>query len=173
MHQYEVVGRHKPTERDPKPKVYRMKIFARNPVVARSRFWFFMEMLKRVKKSNGEVLEVHEIFEKNDNYVKNYKVWFRYDSRSGTHNMVKEFRAVRVTDAVNQLYTEMSGKHRVRKSYIQIIEAKVCKASDLVKANTKQFVNSKLSFDLLHRVPRASSKARRATFKVKRPSTIF
>jgi hypothetical protein len=40
--EYQVVGRHLPTEADPNPKIYRMRIFAPNEVVAKSRFWYFL-----------------------------------------------------------------------------------------------------------------------------------
>ena len=40
--EYQVVGRHLPTEADPTPKIYRMRIFALNEVVAKSRFWYFL-----------------------------------------------------------------------------------------------------------------------------------
>jgi large subunit ribosomal protein L18Ae len=40
--EYQVVGRHLPTESEPNPKIYRMRIFALNEVVAKSRFWYFL-----------------------------------------------------------------------------------------------------------------------------------
>ncbi len=38
-HQYQVVGRHLPTEKEPEPTVYRMKLWATDPVRAKSKFW--------------------------------------------------------------------------------------------------------------------------------------
>ena len=35
-----------------------MRIFAPNPVVAKSRFWYFMTKLKKIKKANGEIVNV-------------------------------------------------------------------------------------------------------------------
>ena len=40
--EYQVVGRHLPTDNEPVPKIYRMRIFAPNEVVAKSRFWYFL-----------------------------------------------------------------------------------------------------------------------------------
>ncbi len=40
--EYQVVVRHHPTEHEPNPKIYRMRIFAPNEVVAKSRFWYFL-----------------------------------------------------------------------------------------------------------------------------------
>jgi hypothetical protein len=42
LQEYQVVGRHLPTDADPTPKIYRMRIFAPNEVVAKSRFWYFL-----------------------------------------------------------------------------------------------------------------------------------
>jgi len=76
--EYQVVGRHLPTEADPNPKIYRMRIFALNEVVAKSRFWYFLRcvcssdklqrpfscsrrQLKKVKKANGEIIGVNVV----------------------------------------------------------------------------------------------------------------
>ena len=89
--EYQVVGRHLPTDAQPTPKLYRMRIFAANEVVAKSRFWYFLRKLKKVKKANGEIIGVNVISERRPLRVKNFGIWLRYDSRSGTHNMYKEF----------------------------------------------------------------------------------
>jgi large subunit ribosomal protein L18Ae len=39
FHQYQVVGRHLPTEAEPAPTVYRMKVWAMDAVRAKSKFW--------------------------------------------------------------------------------------------------------------------------------------
>eukprot|EP00434_Breviolum_minutum_P034244 symbB.v1.2.030299.t2/scaffold3332.1/size58911/4 len=109
MHQYQIVGRAAPTNKNPTPKIYRMRIFARNVVLAKSRFWYFMKRLNKAKKSGGELLAVNELFDKSPTKVKNYGIWLRYDSRTNTHNMYKEFRNININGAVGQLYQEGSG----------------------------------------------------------------
>merc|ERR1712146_46848 len=74
--------------------------------------WYFMGRLCRVKKANGQIISVNQIYEKTPELVKNFGFWFRYDSRTGTHNAYKEFRALKLTDAVNQLYQDMAGRSR-------------------------------------------------------------
>ena len=59
--EYQVVGRHLPTEQEETPKLYRMRIFATNEVVAKSRFWYYLRKLKKVKKANGEIIGVNVI----------------------------------------------------------------------------------------------------------------
>ena len=61
LNEYQVIGRHLPTETNSTPKLYRMRIFAPNTVVAKSRFWYFLMKLKKVKKSNGEVVSINQV----------------------------------------------------------------------------------------------------------------
>lgn len=55
------MGRKLPSEKDPNPKLYKMQIFASNHVVAKSRFWYFTSMLRRVKKTHGEIVSCEEV----------------------------------------------------------------------------------------------------------------
>ena len=59
--EYSVVGRKLPTEQEETPKLYRMRIFAPNDVVAKSRFWYYLRQLKKVKKANGEIVALHVV----------------------------------------------------------------------------------------------------------------
>ena len=78
FNEYQVVGRHLPSEHEPTPKIYRMRIFAPNEVVAKSRFWYFLRcvssvlflrlvltelhsQLKKVKKASGEISGVNVV----------------------------------------------------------------------------------------------------------------
>ena len=70
--------------------------------------------LRKVKKSNGEIVSLNVIHEKRPLKVKNFGIWIRYDSRSGTHNMYKEYREMSRTDAVEALYQDMAARHRAR-----------------------------------------------------------
>lgn len=79
LKEYQVLGRHLPTANDATPKIYRMRIFAPNEVVAKSRFWYFLRWvwngiakgiseadgfvrkLKKVKAANGEIVGVNQV----------------------------------------------------------------------------------------------------------------
>lgn len=61
LQEYQVIGRHLPTEANPTPALYRMRIFAPNPVVAKSRYWYFMRGLKKVKKATGEIVSLNVV----------------------------------------------------------------------------------------------------------------
>jgi large subunit ribosomal protein L18Ae len=61
LHEYQVIGRKLPTENDSVPNLYRMRIFAPNTQVAKSRFWYFLKQARKVKKASGEIVTVNEV----------------------------------------------------------------------------------------------------------------
>ena len=173
MKQYNVIGRKNPTEADPEPQMYRMKIFANNPCTAKSRYWYFVhKMSGKMKKTTGQIIDCNEIAEKNPSQISNYGIWVRYDSRSNTHNLYKEYRSLTLCDAVDQMYQEMAGLHRARPRNIQIIKTATLADEDCKKTNVTQFHDASTKFPLPHRVPRAGLKKYRATFRAARPSTF-
>ena len=152
LNEYEVIGRVRPTEKKPDPKIYKMKIFAPNAVVAKSKFWYFISKLVKAKKSSGEILQVKRIREKKFHTVKNIGIWLRYDSRSGTHNMYREYRDLTPAGAVTKCYRDMGSRHRARAYNLQIIRVKVIKPSDARRPHITQFHNAKIRFPLLHNI---------------------
>ena len=52
LNEYQVIGRRLPTDAVPEPKLFRMRIFAPNVVVAKSRYWYFLKKLHKVKKAS-------------------------------------------------------------------------------------------------------------------------
>jgi large subunit ribosomal protein L18Ae len=61
VHQYLVVGRNQPSTTDPNPKIYKMRIFAGDEVHAKSKFWYFLKRLNKIKRSSGDILSVNEV----------------------------------------------------------------------------------------------------------------
>ena len=176
MKQFQVVGRKAATDDHPNPEAYRMIIFAPNPVIAKSKFWYYMHQFRKMKKTTGEILDCVELVEKNSNIVKNYGIWMRYNSNSGTHNMYREYRDVKLTGAVSQLYDEMAGRHRARPRSIQIIRTGTVKAADLKRVNGMQYAKAKVKFPLPHRVTSAKRGQKAltgATYTTVRPTTFF
>uniref|UniRef100_A0AB38Z7F6 60s ribosomal protein n=1 Tax=Paeonia suffruticosa TaxID=45171 RepID=A0AB38Z7F6_PAESU len=170
FHQYQVVGRALPSETDEHPKIYRMKLWATNEVRAKSKFWYFLRKLKKVKKSNGQMLAINEIYEKNPTTIKNYGIWLRYQSRTGYHNMYKEYRDTTLNGAVEQMYTEMASRHRVRFPCIQIIKTATVPAKLCKRESTKQFHNSKIKFPLVFKKVRPPTRKLKTTYKASRPN---
>jgi len=172
FHEYQVIGRLLPTEKDPNPKIYRMSVFAKNELQAKSRFWYFVSQQYKAKKGNGQVISVSRIYDSSPTKVKNFGAFLRYDCRTGTINMYKEYRDVTREGAVTQIYSDMAGKYRARFRNMQIVSLDEIAAKDTKRANTKQFHDAAIKFPLPHRVFKVN-KAFRTHFKARRPSTHF
>ncbi|KAI9332741.1 ribosomal L18ae/LX protein domain-containing protein [Zopfochytrium polystomum] len=171
LNEYQVVGRKKPTDKEKVPKLYRMRLFAPNEVVAKSRYWYFIKKVSKVKKASGEIVAVNRIYEKKPKTIKNFGIWLRYDSRSGTHNMYKEYRDLKRSDAVASCW-DMASKHRARFSNIHIIKVAEVKSADVRRPYIRQILDPKIKFPLPHNAIRPSPEELRKTFIAKRPSTF-
>lgn len=169
LKEYQVIGRRLPTESVPQPKLFRMRVFALNEVVAKSRYWYFLQKLHKVKKSSGEIISVNTISEARPTKVKNFGIWLRYDSRSGTHNMYKEVRDVTRVGAVESLYQDMAARHRTRFRSIHILKVvELENTADVKRSHLKQFMTKDLKFPLPHRIQKSEK-----LFVHKRPATFY
>ncbi|KAI6915946.1 hypothetical protein KC327_g11244, partial [Hortaea werneckii] len=101
----------------------------------------------------------------------NFGIWLRYDSRSGTHNMYKEYREMSRCDAVVAMYQDMAARHRARFRTISILKViEVEKADDLRRPYMRQLTTKDLKFPLPHRVPPKNGKQ---VFSANRPNTFY
>lgn len=98
--------------------------------------------------------------------MKNFGIWLRYDSRSGTHNMYREYRDLTTSGAVTQCCEypppsaparlrqhplapptvsslwadrDMGARHRARAHSIQIMKVQVIAANKCRRPAIKQF----------------------------------
>ena len=172
VRQFYVVGRALPSKEEPEPELYRMRLFARDAVLARSKFWYHMKRQHKVRKVQGEIVSTSEVFEKNTNSIKNYGIVLRYLTRTLTVNMYKEYRANSLCNAVAQMYSEMAGRHSARPETIQIIRTSIVADKDLRRAATIQFANKTTKFPKTDLRKRAPVKDLRTTFKAERPTLI-
>merc|ERR1711934_513911 len=178
MKQFEVVGHRtggaigaSATVKDGQEAVYRMHLFAPNETVARSRFWYFVSQFKKLKRANGEILSCKEIFEKNAGSVKNFGIWIRYDSRSLTHNLYKEYRDVTLTGAVTQMYQDMAARYRARFRSVQILKTATVASKDCKRESVKAFHDRNIQFPVTHKIQRSAIRKHRVSFKASKPQT--
>ncbi|KAL5013342.1 hypothetical protein ScPMuIL_007612 [Solemya velum] len=168
--EYKVIGRSMPTDKNRTPPLYQMRIFAPDKCTAKSRFWYFAKLLKKMKKTQGEIVCIQKVYEKKPLKIKNIGIWLRYVSRSGIHNMYREYRDLTSAGAVTQCYRDMGARHRARASSIQIIRVEEVAANKCRRPNVKQFHDSKIRFPLTHRIQR---KLHTPRFTTSRPHTTF
>jgi ribosomal protein L20A (L18A) len=107
-------------------------------------------------------LVISQIIEKKPLTVKNYCIFLRYDSRTGTHNVKKEYRDVSICGAVQQMCmhlrfcfflasvcpllslvsfsdNEMASRHAAQRTGIHIISASRMPAKLCERQNVKAF----------------------------------
>merc|ERR1711907_634468 len=140
VRQYWVVGRESPSDSNPDPTCYRIRVFSKNTVIARSKFWYEMKRQNKVRKCQGEIVSVSEIFERKVNAVKNYGIVLKYLTRTGVVNMYKEYRDVTLCGAVSQMYSEMAGRHSAKGETIHIIKTVIQPNSAVSRAGTQQYL---------------------------------
>ena len=51
-----------PSATQPHPSVYRVRLFAPDPIAAKSRFWYFVSYYKKVNKTAGEIISGKSMF---------------------------------------------------------------------------------------------------------------
>merc|ERR1711935_1273342 len=113
----------------------------------------------------------HKVAEKSPTVVKNFGIWLRYDSRSGSHNMYREYRSTHTSDAVTQAYRDMGARHRARPGSIQILKVQPVAAKDCRRTAITQLHNSAIKFPLPRKImSRKSQNAPR--FTTRRPNTM-
>lgn len=59
--EYLVIGRRLPTEQEAEPPLFRMRIFAPNTTVAKSRFFYFLRQLRKMKSATSEIVAIHAV----------------------------------------------------------------------------------------------------------------
>merc|ERR1712151_321807 len=172
LKEYRIIGRKLPSAMEPNSKLFRQQIFAPDSVAAKSRFWKFLSYYQEINKKVGEIVECSEIHESHPGCVKNYGIWIRYDSRSTSENMYREYRDVSLPLAVTQMYREMAARHRARPGSIQVLRTEQIKSNECRRPQNKQMHDPNIKFPLPRRVmSKAAQHARR--FSTKRPNTIY
>jgi large subunit ribosomal protein L18Ae len=132
-----------------------------------------MKRQHKVRKSQGEIVNVSEIFEKKTQSVKNFGIVLKYQSRADMVNMYKEYRATTLCGAVSQMYQEMAGRHSARPETIHIIKTVVQHPNDVLREQTRQYLKTSLRFPKFVTQKRAPTRAhRKSVFTASRPTLI-
>merc|ERR1712086_1048989 len=114
---------------------------------------------------------VTELREKKPEKVKNFGIWLRYESRTNTHNMYKEYRALRLTDAIGMMYAEMTGRHRAKAQSIQLIKTEEIPNDKCRRPHSIQMHAHDLKFPVGRKIPVRPVKFK-TTFSANRISTF-
>ncbi len=115
--------------------------------------------------------------------VKVFGLVIRYQSRTGYHNMYKEYRDTTLCGAVSQMCTfscaqlsiidmDMAGRHRARADTIHVIRTAVIPQDKIRRAETKTYTLGNVKFPLLNKISRPPIKKYKAFARARRP-TLF
>ena len=173
--QFLIYGRALPTDAVPTPKICVAKVFAKNEAFARSHFWKLNLRDHKLKKSRGEILKIQEIHERGNTVAKNFGIFLKYRSRTGIHNIFKEFRDVSLNGAVNQMYNEMGGNYKVDAEKVQVINTVELQKEQLKLRNPRclQWVNTdKIAYPIWRKTIRKTNTKYNSSFASKRPVVI-
>ena len=167
-----VFGRAVPTESNPNPDIIVVRVYARNEVFAKSQFWKTNRVINKVKKSQGEVLKIQEIFDCGKVQAKNFGIFLKYRSSTGVTNCYKEYRDVNLRGAINQMYNEMGGNYKANNERVEIIRTVELSEDNLKLRNPrcKQWVNTEeIMFPVWNKHSRPTKSRYRAIYKANRP----
>lgn len=167
------MGRQKPCRNDCLPVIVKLRLWASDPTRARSKFWHFARKLCKLKSTKGHIISCDEVSEKSPTGSKNFGLWIRYQSRTGYHNAFKEYRDLSMSGAVEQMYKEMSSRHRTDSECIQLIKTAEIPPQQCKRVNTLQYHDGKIEFPLTRKMLRPSSKKYRTLLKGKRPQIFW
>ena len=162
-------GKPQPVARiDQDPEIMKMRIFAPNYVVAKSRFFYNMKTMKGIKTTHCEILGCTEIKGTTPGKIKNFEVSLKiYNRRVGFINTRKEYRDVSRAKAVSASYIDVASRNRGKFFDINVIGVKAVGAGAVRNNNMQQFVAEGVKFPLTHVV----AKVPNVTFSTVRPRT--
>ncbi|KAI9186946.1 hypothetical protein LWI28_022548 [Acer negundo] len=87
--------------------------------------------------------------------------------------MYKEYRDTTLKGGVEQMYTEMASRHRVRSPCIQIIKTATVAAKECKGESIKQFHNTKIKFLLVFKKVRPPSRKLKTIYKAPRTNLFM
>ena len=131
-----------------------------------------MKRQKKVRKCQGEIISVSEIFERKNHAVKTYGIVLKYLTRTGIVNMYKEFRDTTLCGAVSQMYIEMSGRHSAPPESIHIIKTMIQPNKDVLRPQTVQYIKEGLKYPKFTTIKRAPTAQHSNVFTATRPILV-
>ncbi|EIW74873.1 ribosomal protein L18ae, partial [Coniophora puteana RWD-64-598 SS2] len=152
---------------DPTPKIYCMRIFAPDEVVAKSRFWYFLRRSNEIIGVNVVYFDPLQLAR--STWPSNVEscIWLRYNSHSGTYNMYEGFRELSSAHAVKRLYYDTYGTVPVFLDDSRLPFIGLQKSNDVRRPCIKHLLQPNLKLPLPHRVAKSKSK-----FVAQRPTTF-
>lgn len=153
LKEFKVYGSKIPTAQEPQPQIFVSTIFAKNSVLARSRFFKILNAQHKIKATNGLVLKIEVVAQDNDFVLKNYGINFVYRTRTGLQNGYREVRHINRALAVADMNQDFCGTHKIKASDIFIFKIDIVKDEDLRRARVLAYSGNNVKFPVFNKVP--------------------
>eukprot|EP00477_Mikrocytos_mackini_P000729 GAHX01000781.1.p1 GENE.GAHX01000781.1~~GAHX01000781.1.p1 ORF type:complete len:191 (-),score=40.88 GAHX01000781.1:29-568(-) len=155
LRRYEIMAIESESKGEAKPKMYKLTVFAKNLVQARSRFWNDLKRTMKIKKSIGKIVSEKDTTDYSTESIRNFAIKSRYTHKGKIVESYREYRTLSTPGAVRELYDELKSRHSIKKELIQILEIKEVADEELVKEKVKRFTVEGLEFahPFINRMP--------------------
>lgn len=121
----------------------------------------------------GEIVSFKKIKPIKTNFIRNFGIWLKYDSKNGPINIYKEYRDISTTGAIEQMYLEMAGSYKVRWSSIVVLRIEEIHEKECIRAKIKQFHGLEKNFPVQSLNYRGYFKSKKNDFKAGRMKKIL
>lgn len=143
MKEFEICARHKDFVDGP---IYKMAVFAKNDVVAKSRLFRVLSKTQKVKRASAEVVSVKELVDDRMLLARSYGVWIRVYSNNNPKNMYKEFRETSRARAAAACFAEMERLYKLSYFEVDIVQMAELTEETAKREEIKQYMNKDVKF---------------------------
>ncbi|KAF9764683.1 60S ribosomal protein L20-B [Nosema granulosis] len=138
----------RPTEKNPQPQIYESTVYAKNHVLARSKFFKLLNKKYKLKPTSLVLIDAKEQVEKVTGEVKNYGISFVYRCKKGLQNSYREFRAISRVSALDFLFREAAIRIRNKRDELFIIDIKEIADEEIRTSKVAEFNAKDLKFPI-------------------------
>ncbi|AEA38934.1 60S ribosomal protein L18A (nucleomorph) [Cryptomonas paramecium] len=139
VREYYVIGKLTPSRKTSDSEIVVMKIFAKNKLNAKSNYFRNITATQKKKKAQIDVIDIKEIYEKNNKNIKEYGIWIKYKLNFKAVNMYKEYRDISASGAVGQMYSDISSKYKIKFNQIMVLRIERLSEKECLRSSIKQF----------------------------------
>ena len=153
LKEFKVYGCKKVTPEEPQPQIFVSTVFAKNAVIARSKFSRLLNKQFKIKPSRREIIKTEIVPQDDDFKLKNYGIHFVFRTKAGLQNGYKEVRHINRVLAVSDMFRDFCCRHKIRSSEVYIYKLNIIKDEDVRRTRVLPFVSKDVQFPVFFKVP--------------------
>eukprot|EP00917_Polyrhabdina_sp_WS-2016_P015292 GHVP01033295.1.p1 GENE.GHVP01033295.1~~GHVP01033295.1.p1 ORF type:complete len:166 (+),score=28.23 GHVP01033295.1:67-498(+) len=126
-----------------------MNIFAKNTVVAKSKFYNSMSKNNKIKKCNTEILSITEPKEEGVLKARTYGVWLTLNSKNNPKKVYKEFRETSRVRTASKCYQVIAALYKLNYFNVDILSMAELTKEEIKRDDSKQFAEDGIRFPVI------------------------